>query len=479
MRPALLAIVALALLREPQFQPPPVTGGLPSGLDTPARTFWIAASPDAEDVRCHTSTPGQWSCDGLLTGARGLIVLVGDGRIGAVPVGVPGARATTATWGRVVRVTPGGVGPDELHDLRLMAWTPERSRVRPQTRLFSSTKDTEVQTVRLSDTAFWVTGNAVDPDAFVALDGPAIGTSRLSTRTLSEGAPEDPVFIAAAQPVSLTGYVRGAHGEDGDNAEVELLEPLQTVAAAPEPLDARTPLVRRLTVIASADGRFQFDRLADGPFRVVATHSTLGRGGAWVSDIGPPVVIELTSAPRATGRVLRHDLPVAAARIRFLPAPDAWAASVDPRESITAETTSNNDGTFSLALPPNHAGTIQALLDDGAGVRVRVPSLEQKGNILMGDLKVPDKRHLVVRLLDALVCNVVAAGPLGALGLAIVRATSQTNVYELTLPDAGAWALNAECGGEVYPLDPSVVVVPANGQAPAVDAHVVKSPEIS
>ena len=145
----------------------------------------------------------------------------------AVAIGVAGVDTTAATWGRVVQIIAGGAAPEDLHDLELTAWKPERSRTRPQTRRFAAIKDEDVHPVRLSDTSFWVAGNAGDPDAFLALGGPAIGSSRLSTRFLSEGAPDDIVYLPAVLPSTVSGRVHGAHGEDADGAEVELLERLE------------------------------------------------------------------------------------------------------------------------------------------------------------------------------------------------------------------------------------------------------------
>ncbi len=458
-----------------------VTGPIPLTLRSAARALWIAASPDAESVRCDVSAPHEWSCDGLLPDARGLVVLVGDGAVATLGVGLSGLRADAATvakWGRVVHVTAGGAAPEDLHDLELTTWKPERSRARPQTRRFAPIRDDDVQTVRVSETTFWVSGNAVDPDAFVALEGPAIGRSRLSTLRLSEGVPDDPIFLPATTAVTIGGHVHGPHGEDAGGADVELFELLdsrQIGDAMPEQLDERTPLLRGWSVTASPDGSFQFDRVSIGPLRIAASHSSFGSGGVWVGLVGPAVDITLTPAPRAKARVLRHGLPVPAARVRFLPDPDAWAASVDPMDHVTEETRTKDDGTFALPLPRKPTGTIQVLLDDGTGVRVAVPNLQTTGDVLLGDLTVPDPRRLVVRLLDGVACDLLAVGPLGALGLKVVRATSRTGVYELELPDAGSWALNAECRGVVYEIEPPVVALPPDGPPPAVDALVVKS----
>jgi hypothetical protein len=443
--------------------------------------LWIAAGPDAGSVRCDVSAPHEWSCDGLVTDARGLVVLIGDGAIATLGVGLSGLRADVATvakWGRVVHVTAGAAAPEDLHDLQLTAWKPERSHARPQTRRFTPIKDDDVQTVRMSQASFWVSGNAVDPDAFVALDGPAIGRSRMSTKRLSEGVPDDPIVLPATTPATIGGQVHGPHGEEAGGAGVELFELLdsrQIGDAMPERLDERTPLLRERSITASPDGLFQFDRVSVGPFRIVASHSSLGSAGVWVGLVGPPVDIVLTSAPRAKARVLRHGLPVPAARVRFLPDPDVWAASVDPMDHVTEETRTKDDGTFALALPRKPAGTIQVLLDDGTGVRVAVPNLQTTRDVLLGDLTVPDPRRLVVRLLDGVACDLVAAGPLGALGVKVVRAASRTGVYQLELPDAGSWALNAECRGVVHEIEPPVIAVPASGQPAAVDALVVKS----
>jgi hypothetical protein len=159
-----------------------------------------------------------------------------------------------------------------------------------------------------------------------------------------------------------------------------------------------------------------------------------------------------------------------------MPDADAFAASRDPMEHIALEVRTLDDGTFSLALPPKHVGIVQVVLDDGGRVRVAISNLQTKGDIPLGDISVPDNTHLAVRLIDGNGCGVVAIGPLGTLGLAMVRAASVTDVYDLELPEAGSWSLAAECGQRRYEIDPPIVVVPANRAATAVDARVIKTP---
>jgi hypothetical protein len=92
------------------------------------------------------------------------------------------------------------------------------------------------------------------------------------------------------------------------------------------------------------------------------------------------------------------------------------------------------------------------------------------GDLNLGDVLVPDPRRVTVRLL-APACDLMAVGPLGTLGLTIVRASKGYGVYWLELPEPGMWAINAECAGATYALDPAVVAVPPEGPELTLDAH--------
>jgi hypothetical protein len=327
----------------------------------------------------------------------------------------------------------------------------------------------------VSDATFWVTGGRTDPDAFLALDGPSIGSQRISTVRLSEGPPDEPVYLTADAPASITGRVRGLRGEPADAADVELWELLR-FGQQPPRLDDGTSLLRRGSVSTSPDGVFQFDRVAGGIVLIAASHAVLGTGRMWVTTPDPFVDLALKPLPRVTGRVLKRSIPVAGALVRFMPDADVFAASTDPMEHIAQEVRTRDDGTFSLALAPKHVGILQVVLDEGGRARVALPDVPTKGDIPLGDISVPDGAHLTVRLADGNGCGVVAIGPLGALGLAMMRAASVTSVYEIELPETGTWTLAAECGNRTYAIDPPIVVVPADRAATTVDARVVKTP---
>jgi len=470
-----LSIVSgpLALALATAFQPTSLAGTASSALGTLSRVVWLSTETPRDDVRCWIEVEQHWTCTGLSSSAHGIVVILGSERLAAVAVGVNPIDPTPAAWGRLVRVTPGGADPDDLRGLVLVARRPERSPSRPQTRRLTAIEDTTVRVAKVSETAFWVSGADVDPDAFLALDGPAIGGQRLLTETLGESPPDEVLLWPAAAASAIVGRVQGAHGE-ADRVDVQLWELLPSQGGLPR-LDEDTPALRRRTMVTDDEGMFRFEGVAGGPFLLVAAHDTLGTARRWIRELGPFVDLELTPPGRVVGRVLRRGLPAPLASIRFIPDVDAFASSADPSDFIARDTRSVSDGRFVLPLPRRHAGVVQIVTDDGAAVRVKV----QDGGppeIQLGDVAIPDARHLTVRVLDAAACALVAVGPLDALGLSIVRATSGTGVYEIDLPEAGTWTLVADCGGTSRAIDPPIVVVPADRAAPPVDARVTKSP---
>jgi hypothetical protein len=370
-------------------------------------------------------------------------------------------------------MTPASASPDDLRSLTIVARRPERPRARPQTTRFSGMDDGSVRVEKLSDTAFWIAGGETDPDAVLVLDGPAVAAQRMPVRALSGGAPEDSVFWPASAGLTLEGSVHGPHGET-DTLDLELWEPLPT-AQRPR-LDDETPAVRARVVRADANGAFHLDRLDGGPFLLTALHDTLGSVSLWVTERVPFIDLELAPPARAVGRVLKRGLPVASASIRFAPDIDVFAAGANPRDYVAGGIRSGEDGRFVLPLPRRHTGSIWIALDDGASVRVAVQESPSRAELRLGDIAVPDSRHLTVRVVEGNACTLVAIGPLGVLGLKIVRAVSASGIYELDLPEGGSWNLVADCGASAFRIDPPVVVVPVDRDAPTIDVRVLRSP---
>jgi hypothetical protein len=485
-----------------------VSGRVPASIGPASRILWIGSDED-QTATCVLTSQRLWSCEitsqerdstgspghasavfpgraaGLrvtspmsVVGPTGIVVFIADASIAYVPIGSSNDVGDHALWGRVIRVRPRGVSPEDLHTLRVTAWKPQRSVLRAQARRFVPVRDDSVRVVPLSSTAFWIAGQSVESGAFLLIEGPAIATSRLATDALATDSPEVPLIAPADAPQSLTGRLQTRDGRDVEDAEVELFEPLR-ISEVPDGPDRHPPteLVRRANVRSSADGTFAFDRLSSGVYEVSVVHPRLGRGGATVKSFSQPVLIRLIPPTRAIGRVLRRGLPVGGARIRFIPDAGAFMASADPMLYIAEETISEADGTFVLPLPPASAGFVQLVGADGVMKRIPISPGSGTQDILLGDVVLGDPRRLIVRLVEPAACNLFATGPLGMLGLAVIRASTPFgtfNMFSFELPEPGEWALSADCGGQVRPVEPTIVRVPPDGPEPLIDVRVIR-----
>ena len=364
-------------------------------------------------------------------------------------------------WGRLVRVEAGSAGTDDLHDLSLSPWTPERSAVRAKLQTFRARHDDSVRVLKLSPTVFWVTGAAtVDPDAFIALAGPDIGAVHVAIARLLEDSSENPHVIQAQIRQSIVGRIRNVRGEEVVPAAVEVLRPLRSDSDRP---NAATPVIAVAAAAADANGSFVFDGIVEPPLLVTAASPVDGRGSAWVVNAGPPVVLDLTPPLRVRGRVLRNLVPLAGARLRFVPNGQAWASSVDPAAHLTDERVSANDGLFEIVLPEQATGELQIVAAGGAVARVPILDASNRTRTIeLGDVTIPDPRRIIVRLLEPLQsppCDLLAIGPLGSLGMHTVRAFSVVNVYTLDLPENGQWTFSAECGGRIQSVTPMIATL--------------------
>jgi hypothetical protein len=470
-----------------------VIGSIPPALTAPSRVIWIDGDP-ATQVVCRVASPVRWECDGIadqpalsaadrpalsgVEGPRAVVVIVGANGVAYQAAGGPGEidrpAAAIKLWGRAVVVTPGAVSPDDLPDVTLTAWAPARSRSRLQSRRFAADKETTIDIVRVAGTTtFWVAGGDVDPDAFLTVAGQAIGSTRVAMASLSDGPPDVPIYLPAAMPLSLDGRVQTSKGEDADGVSVELFQPLPTQADDPSADLASQSLIRAAATRSDQNGRFSFDRLSAGPFLISVVDGTRGRGTAVVRSL-EPVVIRLVAPARASGRVLRHRLPVAGARIRFVPDVNALVSSTDAVTLIAEERTTGIDGRFSFQLPPVTAGSIQIIGSDGASTRIAVSRPDASGEIALGDIALPDHRPLTARVMNSDGCVLMATGPLNGLGLTTVRASVSGVLHVFDIPEAGQWALAAECDGRGHEVEPVLVEIAATGPAVTIDVRIVK-----
>jgi hypothetical protein len=452
-----------------------IVGAMPAMNAPPTRIAWIDSDPSAH-VICALASPLRWECSETPDRPHALVVLIADDGVIAVPVGPAWDRGSSAIkrWGRLVVVTSGAVAAEELRGLKLTAWKPERSAYRTKATRFVPAEASSIDTVSLGDGAFWIAGDETDPDAFVRLDAVGIAAGRISVAELTDGPADARLFVAAGAPLEMVGVVESDRGASVDTADVELFEPLTSGLNAGDLRPEERPMIRVAQTRTNDAGAFAFERLCGGPFLVTAARGDTGRGATLVDDALSLVVVRLTPPSRVTGRVLRNREPVAGARVRFVPSAAALMASANPKELLAEEQTTGLDGRFSLPLPATPLGEIQIIGSDGASARVAASDPGRGREASVGDIVLPDHRHLTARLLDAPSCTLSAVGPLGGLGLTIVHATATANLHWFDLPEPGQWTLDAECGGRSRVIEPAIVYIPADGPDILIDVSIVR-----
>jgi hypothetical protein len=438
------------------------------------RATWIG--PDGITIGCEVGEARTWECNALPDGvAAGVVILTGTDGVAAVTRQVSGTQVVVKPWGRAVRVA---AAPDANEPASITALKPERSPIRTNVRRLDAVKDDGVEVIGVGGRLFWICGEEPDPDAYLVIDAPGLAAVQVAVSALRQGAADD-VFEAPVQAGRvLHGVVTSGRDGDQPDSTIDLFETLPA-SAPPPPGPADTwPMVRRASTRSDADGRFVFEGLTSGPYVLTASHPTGGRASVTVASVGDPVVVRLSPPGRLTGRILRRGIPVVYARVRFVPRASALLASLDPHELRAGESATAEDGRFVLRLPPAREGDVQVLAPDGATLRIPVPPLRPGEERSIGDITLPDRRGLTVRLLEASACELSAVGPLGALGLSIVRGTRGANVHWFELPEPGDWAIFADCGGHESATRPAVVRIEASGPDVIVDARLATPPPV-
>ena len=455
-----------------------LSGIVPAVLGPPTRVVWVSADASAL-VTCSLPEPSRWSCDGSALGiSAGVVLVVGasvdeKGLAFVVQSGGSVGEMQVSRHGRLVTV-PAGTLPEHAEPIRAIAATVDRPNARPKTTRFSVKRLDDVQVVAVSRESLWIAWDEDDPDAFIVLSGEGMANVRIPFALLNDGDVGQPLLIAASPPITLSGRVENTHGEAVGETDVELFVPFVEPPPQSSAADILAlPMMQTARTQTDDGGVFAFEGTGAGPFVVSVIDPVRGRGRAVVRSALEPATVVVTSPAVASGRVLYHDLPVPAARVRFVPNVETLAAAVDVRDTASIEVQTDDEGRFRLALPPSTIGTVQVIGPDGNAARV--PLLETRGtvDIDVGDISLPNHRRLTVRLDTAVACVLTAVGPLGSLGVSMITESAvSSNLHWFDLPEPGQWMLDADCGGRSVPLVPSVVSIPAEGADVRFDARV-------
>jgi hypothetical protein len=468
----LLIVLAVGIGEQGATVPTVPAGIAPASVGTLQQVLWtnLDTTDSPAALRpCVVEARSVWRCPAIAPGQRGAALLIGTAGATVTSSGTAVALPPAGEWGRLLRIVPGGAPVEAVHDAQISAWMPERSEVRRDSRRFAPVEAPGVSVVFLSPAVAWISGGAVDPDAYLSVDAPEFASVRLPLADIASGAPDAEVFVPADLPNELAGRVETKAGTPIDDASVEIYESTVTAVDSAAPL-AERPLVRRASTTTAADGTFAFRRLDAGRYYLTVFDATNGKAAQEVRSLGPPVVIRLRAPQHLRGRVLRRNVPVAGARVRFIPDEAAFRASADPMAYVGQETQSGTDGRFTLALPENTNGSVQILLADrSVALRRPIPNIS-RDDIELGDVVLPDPRAVTLRLLNGEdECAIIAVGPLSGAGLSEVRQTGIAALYWFEFPEAGEWALSAACGEDNYSVKPPVITVPASGPTPTVE----------
>jgi hypothetical protein len=448
-------------------------------IDRPQHVVWVPADGTDDDERggCVLSADG-WSCSRLPAGTSGVVVLLGNASLRYAVVGPRGVvDSGAAAWGRMVRLDLGTATTPDPRDVRIAAWRPERSPVRSEARKLTLAPDSTVRVHRLSVSAYWVTGTGASDDSFLNIEYPGIASERLDMAALRSGSPDVPVIVAPQLPLSIVGRVELGSGEPAGAVSIGLDVPVAGVDDDPSPAAFEgATMARYRTTTTDAYGTFEFPGLGSGTYHLEVSEPSIGRGDLWTKTPSAPVLITLKPPLKATGRVLQRGLPLPMVRVRFVPDADAWASSIDPASHVTIDVLSDDAGRFSLPLPAIARGVLQFIAPDGTSARVALSSSTATADMELGDVALGALRPVTVRLTGRLDCHLMAVGPVGSLGVTMVRATGGAGLHWFDLPEPGTWLLNAECAGRNYAIEPPAMTVAPDGPPRTIDARLAASP---
>ncbi len=450
-----------------------LAGSTPAAIGAAWRAVYISVEA-SHDTTCQLLPLDRWTCADLPADANGIVVIVGERAIAYRAVRAIDPSFIIRRWGRLLAIQHGSIADEELVQTTVTAWAPARSQFRPRSTRALLTADPSIDVLTVAPGAFWVAGDAGNGGRFLLVGGGGFATTRVMLSAMEAGEVDTPLVVAPAPASTLSGRVEDAQGTDIDGTDVELFELLEprTDLTGEEILAA--PLVRSALARTQADGTFAFERLGDGPFVLLVTDPFRGRGEAVAMSAREPAVIRLRPPRHARGRVLRAGLPVDGARVRLIPDPQTLAAADDVRDLAAPDLSTTADGRFAMALPPVISGALQITAADGSSVRTALPSPAGSGDLDLGNILLPDPQRVVVRLVGGDGCVVSAVGPLGLLGVTIVRQSESTDLVRwLDIPEPGRWMLNADCGSRPASVTPDVLVIGDSDTPSIVDVRVV------
>ena len=402
-------------------------------------------------------------CVGVPLDASAVAVSRGTGSVSwaLVPqVRVSVQRVTTqrSGWGRLLRLVD--VTASSPTDLLVQAWrhvpaatAAGRARVR-------LAEDSTVRIYPIGPLAMWITGHESASRRFIEVRGTDIVTVRIDVGEFQQGRSDHSHSVYLRPDLPVEGTILDSQDRRIAGALVSAFE----FVAGHRADDQRRldlPLQRRWIAesVSDAQGSFAMSGLGSGSYEFLVAHSSSGRLVQTHRVSGLPLVLRLEGTPKVRGRVLVDQLPAIGVQVRVVPDRDGLLVSDDPLASLAPPGITDIDGRFELALPGTRGGEVVVGGNGLAKSRFRLAGSDDRSSDTdLGDILLPVPLSVVVRLI-APGCDLMAAGPVGSLGVEMVRGRfdAGSGAYRLQLPEPGFWWVEAECGTESRAVIPPVM----------------------
>jgi hypothetical protein len=301
----------------------------------------------------------------------------------------------------------------------------------------------------LGGNLIWVEGSSDPATIRVEARADGFATARMPFSELNSPCSE-PVSVALTRSHPLEGDVTDAAGRPVAGALVLV----RSVEAPHSP----APLAETAT---GEDGSFALHGLEMRRYRLRVCHAEAGCAET-TSVPGERSAIELSAGTSFFGRVLTSaGVPEPGALVRIVPGIETWKGASDRLARLPLETTSADGGRFSIVTPD--AGDFLLEVRGVAGGLARLPIRRSPLSprvIDLGDVRLPEPLELTVRVARCSSGALSMSGPLGGETSlpSVVRAPlDAAGAASLRLPEGGAWAAWASCGGSNVTLDPGLL----------------------
>ncbi len=455
-----------------------LAGKLPHGSSTPAELMWLQIDDGSSvtTIPCTLMGESSWECVGVPVNASGVVVAISHDGLSFRVISRSDLDDRTAqpmdraAWARLVSVSsPRRDDPA----VELSIWRTETSRgFGRQLR----EPDPTTGTIRLDAAHFWIYGRSTPSDRFLQIAGPGFATARLDLGEVASGPLSAPAVVQLTESTPVLGVVLTHAGDPAPGALVLVSE----IVEQPPGVDpTETRRVQRRSVMdarADSDGRFVLDGLGSQRYDLLVIHRTEGRARLSYTPDGRSLTVRLSAPRQIGGRVLWHDRPAAGIPVVLLPDPDELAASREPLDHVSLETTTGSDGRFRLSLPPAGTTELRIGTDDTGLIRRRLlPTRQMAAMTDLGDLRLGRPIRFSAYLTGSDGCDLLAAGPMGSLGMHVVRARSGPGgAFSVVLPEPGRWFFTASCSGTEWSVEPPTMNLQAETDDISVTFNVVR-----